>query len=71
MAKKVISTQEAQVMTGLLKGVVDEGTASSLKGLNMNIAGKTGSAEFETGKAADENNWYDMLRIRIRQKNNI
>lgn len=52
VAKKVISTQEAQVMTGLLKGVVDEGTASSLKGLNMNIAGKTGSAEFETGKAA-------------------
>ncbi|MCI5648659.1 MAG: peptidoglycan D,D-transpeptidase FtsI family protein [Fusicatenibacter sp.] len=41
----VMSKEEAATLTELMKGVVQNGTGSSLSDLGYNIAGKTGSAE--------------------------
>ena len=48
--KRLMSEEEADKLTELLTAVVEEGTARKLKGLSYTAAGKTGSAEFETGK---------------------
>ncbi len=45
-----ISTEEVEIMTGLMKAVVDHGTATRLKDLPFTVAGKTGSAEFSNNK---------------------
>ncbi len=47
-SKQVISAQNASIMLGLLKGVVDEGSANRLRtefGLTMDVAGKTGTTQ--------------------------
>ncbi|MDO4614028.1 MAG: penicillin-binding transpeptidase domain-containing protein [Lachnospiraceae bacterium] len=45
--KTLMTEDEADVLTELMKAVVDEGTASALQGLDYSVACKTGSAEFE------------------------
>lgn len=54
---RLLSEQEAQIMVGLMQGVVEKGTASRLKGLSYTAAGKTGSAEFGTVKG-DSHAWF-------------
>ena len=44
-------------MTGLMKEVVESGTASKLKGLSYTAAGNTGSAEF-SGNKSDSHAWF-------------
>lgn len=46
----LMTAQEAQALTDLMVGVVNEGTGSSVRTDAWQAAGKTGSAEFETGK---------------------
>lgn len=46
----LMTAQEAQALTELMVGVVNEGTGSSVRTDAWQAAGKTGSAEFETGK---------------------
>ena len=55
--KRLISSEEAAALKGLMRGVVEEGTASRLKGLSYTAAGKTGSAEYNTVKG-DSHAWF-------------
>ncbi len=54
---KIMEPEEAQILVGLMEDVVEEGTASRLKGLSYTAAGKTGSAEFGTVKG-DSHAWF-------------
>lgn len=52
----IINPDEAKAMTGLMEAVVEEGTGSKLKDLGIRVAGKTGSAEFNSEK--DSHAWF-------------
>lgn len=54
---RLMSEEEAAVLTELMTSVVQEGTASKLKGLNYTAAGKTGSAEYNNVKG-DSHAWF-------------
>ncbi len=54
---RLLSQQEADILKGLMTDVVEEGTASRLKGLSYTAAGKTGSAEYGTVKG-DSHAWF-------------
>ena len=49
---KLMSEKEAKVLTKYMEAVVEEGTATSLKGLGYSVAGKTGSAEYDSKKSS-------------------
>lgn len=53
----LMSEQEAAILGELMTDVVEEGTASRLKGLSYTAAGKTGSAEYGTVKG-DSHAWF-------------
>lgn len=53
----LMSEEEAGILGELMTGVVEEGTASRLKGLSYTAAGKTGSAEYGTVKG-DSHAWF-------------
>ena len=46
----LMTASEAEVLGTMMRAVVTEGTGSKLKNDQYTVAGKTGSAEFETGK---------------------
>ncbi|MCR4656144.1 MAG: penicillin-binding protein 2 [Lachnospiraceae bacterium] len=48
---RIIDEEYAQKLTGFMKLVVEEGTATRLKNERYTAAGKTGSAEFSSNKA--------------------
>lgn len=54
---RLMSQEEADILKGLMADVVEEGTASRLKGLSYTAAGKTGSAEYGTVKG-DSHAWF-------------
>lgn len=54
---QLMEPEEAQILGTLMKDVVEEGTASRLKGLSYTAAGKTGSAEYGTVKG-DSHAWF-------------
>lgn len=54
---EVMSSSEADQLTKLMLGVVENGTASSLNDLGYNIAGKTGSAE-HGDMTEDTHSWF-------------
>lgn len=54
--KNLLSNQEVKILTEYMEAVVEEGTASKLKGLSYRVAGKTGSAEFDSTKAS--HSWF-------------
>lgn len=54
---RLMSEEEADILTQLMTDVVEEGTASKLKGLNYTAAGKTGSAEYNNVKG-DSHAWF-------------
>ena len=53
----VMTTDEADFLTQLMTGVVENGTASKLSGLSYTAAGKTGSAEYN-GVKEDSHAWF-------------
>lgn len=56
--KKLMTAQEASVLTDFMTSVVEGGTARSLSGLGFSVAGKTGSAEYEVdGNTGEEENF--------------
>jgi peptidoglycan glycosyltransferase len=55
--KKLMTQEEAEILTALMTDVVEEGTATRLKGLSYTAAGKTGSAEYGTVKG-DSHAWF-------------
>ena len=48
---KLMTAEEASVLTDLLEAVVSDGTASKLSGQSYTAAGKTGTAEFSSDKS--------------------
>lgn len=57
VAGTVMTKEEADFLTQLMTGVVENGTASKLSGLSYTAAGKTGSAEYN-GVKADSHAWF-------------
>lgn len=55
--KRLMSSEEAQIMTGLMEEVVKSGTGTKLSGLSYTAAGKTGSAEYNKVKT-DSHAWF-------------
>lgn len=54
---KLMEQEEADILKSLMEDVVQEGTATRLKGLAYTAAGKTGSAEYGTVKG-DSHAWF-------------
>ncbi|MCM1162162.1 MAG: penicillin-binding transpeptidase domain-containing protein [Roseburia sp.] len=54
---EIMTVDEAGFLKELMAGVVENGTATKLKGLSYTAAGKTGSAEFN-GEKADSHAWF-------------
>lgn len=52
----LMTAEEAHKLTAMMEAVVNEGTASALQTDAYQAAGKTGSAEFETGK--ESHAWF-------------
>jgi len=46
----IMTAKESKLLTEMLEMVVTEGTGSKVRTEHYTVAGKTGSAEFETGK---------------------
>ena len=55
--KALMTEQEADTLTMLMTSVVEQGTATKLKGLEYTAAGKTGSAEYNKVKE-DSHAWF-------------
>lgn len=53
---KLMSEQEAQILTEMMQAVVEKGTAKVLSGLSYTAAGKTGSAEYNS--KGDSHAWF-------------
>jgi len=53
---RIISEEEAQILTDMMNAVVDDGTARVLAGLEYTAAGKTGSAEYNS--KGDSHAWF-------------
>lgn len=56
-SKNLLSKNEADALTTLMRGVVEGGTAKKLSGLSYSAAGKTGSAEFN-GDKGESHAWF-------------
>ncbi len=54
---RVMSEEESLVLTGLMRAVVEEGTATKISGLSYTVAGKTGSAEYSNVKG-ESHAWF-------------
>lgn len=52
ISNTIMTPDESQILTSLMTQVVENGTASALKGKSYTAAGKTGSAEFNENKPA-------------------
>ena len=55
--KRLISAQESEIVKDLMVQVVEVGTANKLKGLSYDVAGKTGSAEYDSNKQTSHS-WF-------------
>ncbi|MFQ6804108.1 MAG: penicillin-binding transpeptidase domain-containing protein [Lachnospiraceae bacterium] len=53
-----MTSQEAQILTELMTGVVESGTASSLSGRGYTVAGKTGTAEHGDVSQTTPHSWF-------------
>ena len=57
-AGRLMTKEESALLTELMKGVVESGTGTRLKGLPYTAAGKTGSAEFSSLSKGDSHAWF-------------
>ena len=57
MYKRLITEQESNIIKDLMEQVVEVGTASKLNGLPYTVAGKTGSAEYDSKKQLSHS-WF-------------
>ncbi len=55
--KRLMKSAESQILKDLMVQVVQVGTASKLKGLSYSVAGKTGSAEYDSSKVFSHS-WF-------------
>ena len=52
----LMQASDSQFLAEMMKQVVEIGTGSAFRGASYTVAGKTGSAEFETGK--ETHSWF-------------
>lgn len=57
-AAGLMDAQTAATMREMMQAVVEEGTASKLKGTLYTAAGKTGSAEFNASDSSQSHSWF-------------
>ena len=55
---ELMSVEEAEILTEFMKGTVTEGTGSALSWNSYSVAGKTGSAEYETNGSMGTHSWF-------------
>lgn len=55
--KRLMSQKESDILTQMMRQVVENGTGTKLKGLSYTAAGKTGSAEFNSA-TSDSHAWF-------------
>jgi peptidoglycan glycosyltransferase len=55
--RRLMTAEQAAILTDMMESVVTDGTGSKLKGLSYTAAGKTGSAEFNTA-TSDSHAWF-------------
>ena len=55
---KLMSADEAEILTGFMKETVNSGTAAALSGNGYSVAGKTGSAEYESNGVTGTHSWF-------------
>ncbi len=55
---ELMTIDEAQTLTEFMKKTVQEGTAQALSWNSYSVAGKTGSAEYETGDTMGTHSWF-------------
>ena len=56
--RRVMSAEEAQILTEMMTTVVNGGTARRLQGLSYQAAGKTGSAEYNSAEKTESHAWF-------------
>ena len=56
--RKIMTPEEASILTEYMTGTVTGGTAAALSGNGYTVAGKTGSAEYETGETTGTHSWF-------------
>lgn len=56
--KRLLASDEASKIAGLMEMVVTEGTASKLSGESYTAAGKTGSAEYDKNGSRRTHSWF-------------
>ena len=56
--KKIMTPEEAGILTDLMTGTVAGGTAAALSGNGYTAAGKTGSAEYEKDGVTGTHSWF-------------
>lgn len=55
--KRIMTKTESEILTDLMVKVVQTGTAKKLRGLEYTVAGKTGSAEYDSSKVYSHS-WF-------------
>lgn len=56
--KRLMTTEEARILTDYMKETVNSGTATALGGYNYSVAGKTGSAEYVSNGYEGTHSWF-------------
>ncbi len=56
-SRRLMTSSQSEILRSMMEAVVNEGTASKLKGLSYTAAGKTGSAEFNSS-TSDSHAWF-------------
>lgn len=56
--KKIMTPDEAAVLTSYMEQTAQTGTAAALSGNGYTVAGKTGSAEYEKDGATGTHSWF-------------
>ena len=57
VSKRLMTSQQSEILRSMMEAVVEKGTATKLKGLSYTAAGKTGSAEFNSS-TSDSHAWF-------------
>ena len=55
---ELMSVEEASVLSSFMQETVNSGTGTALSGAGYTVAGKTGSAEYETGNGTGTHSWF-------------
>ena len=56
--RELMSVSEAEILNEFMRGTVTSGTGSALSWNSYSVAGKTGSAEYETNGSMGTHSWF-------------